>query len=180
MLDALREGQAMESTDRPEDADLILLNTRSIREKARRRSSASWGATAAQGRQARSLIGVGGCVASQEGHAIADAPFGFAVRPPNPASPAGDDRRAPRRRALGPSAGRPGRHSSEIESSIAFRAPGRRFYGLCIDHGGVFEVLQLLRGALHPGEEISRPREPVLAECEALARGGVREINLPG
>ena len=34
MLDALREGQAMESTDRPEDADLILLNTCSIREKA--------------------------------------------------------------------------------------------------------------------------------------------------
>ena len=34
MLDALREGQAMEPTDRPEDADLILLNTCSIREKA--------------------------------------------------------------------------------------------------------------------------------------------------
>ena len=77
MLDALREGQAMESTDRPEDADLILLNTCSIREKAQEKVFSELGRyRSLKADKPDLLIGVGGCVASQEGHAIADrAPF---------------------------------------------------------------------------------------------------------
>src|SRR6056300_987163 len=77
MLDALREGQAMEPTDRPEDADLILLNTCSIREKAQEKVFSELGRyRGLKADKPELLIGVGGCVASQEGHAIADrAPF---------------------------------------------------------------------------------------------------------
>jgi tRNA-2-methylthio-N6-dimethylallyladenosine synthase len=77
MLDALREGQAMEPTDRPEDADLILLNTCSIREKAQEKVFSELGRyRTLKADKPELLIGVGGCVASQEGHAIADrAPF---------------------------------------------------------------------------------------------------------
>ena len=77
MLDALREGQAMEPTDRPEDADLILLNTCSIREKAQEKVFSELGRyRTLKADKPDLLIGVGGCVASQEGHAIADrAPF---------------------------------------------------------------------------------------------------------
>ena len=65
--------QAMESTDRPEDADLILLNTCSIREKAQEKVFSELGRyRSLKADKPDLLIGVGGCVASQEGHAIAD------------------------------------------------------------------------------------------------------------
>jgi tRNA-2-methylthio-N6-dimethylallyladenosine synthase len=70
MADVLREAGGYEQVDRPEDADLLLLNTCSIREKAQEKVFSQLGAWRAL-KTARPdvIIGVGGCVASQEGKA---------------------------------------------------------------------------------------------------------------
>jgi tRNA-2-methylthio-N6-dimethylallyladenosine synthase len=74
MADVLREAGGYEPTDRPEEADLLLLNTCSIREKAQEKVFSQLGAWRPL-KQARPevIIGVGGCVASQEGEGITSA-----------------------------------------------------------------------------------------------------------
>src|SRR5262245_54373649 len=77
MAELLRAAEGYEPTDRPEDADLILFNTCSVREKAQEKVFHDLGRVKPL-KQARPglLIGVGGCVASQEGEAIvARAPY---------------------------------------------------------------------------------------------------------
>src|SRR3990172_7270778 len=71
MADVLRACAGMERTDRPEEADVILFNTCSIREKAEEKVFSDLGRVRPL-KQARPdlLIGVGGCVASQEGEVI--------------------------------------------------------------------------------------------------------------
>ena len=77
MADVLHAAQGMEATDDPEQADVILFNTCSVREKAQEKVFSDLGRV----RHLKSskpglLIGVGGCVASQEGAAIVQrAPF---------------------------------------------------------------------------------------------------------
>ncbi|PAM62982.1 tRNA (N6-isopentenyl adenosine(37)-C2)-methylthiotransferase MiaB, partial [Acinetobacter baumannii] len=77
MADVLAASDGLELTDRPEDADVILVNTCSIREKAQEKVFSQlgiWKSLKNQGREV--IIGVGGCVASQEGEAIIKrAPF---------------------------------------------------------------------------------------------------------
>ncbi|MGI9246497.1 MAG: tRNA (N6-isopentenyl adenosine(37)-C2)-methylthiotransferase MiaB, partial [Steroidobacteraceae bacterium] len=77
MADVLREAGGYEPTDDPEQADLLLLNTCSVREKAQEKVFSQlghWRALKAQ--RPAVIIGVGGCVASQEGEGITDrAPF---------------------------------------------------------------------------------------------------------
>src|SRR4029450_7064784 len=71
MGDVLRESQGYEVTDDPAQADLLLLNTCSVREKAQEKAFSQLGA--GNGRKKPTphlLIGVGGCVASQEGDGI--------------------------------------------------------------------------------------------------------------
>src|SRR5258705_3801067 len=77
MADVLRAAKGFEPTDRPEDADLILFNTCSVREKAQEKVFHDLGRVRHLKEQRPGLlIGVGGCVASQEGAAIvARAPF---------------------------------------------------------------------------------------------------------
>jgi len=77
MADLLREAEGFETTDRPEDADLILFNTCSVREKAQEKVFHDLGRVKHLKHAKRELlIGVGGCVASQEGAAIvARAPY---------------------------------------------------------------------------------------------------------
>ena len=77
MQDVLRESHGLELTDNPEQADVLLLNTCSIREKAQDKVFSQLGVWK-DWKQARPdlVIGVGGCVASQEGAAIRErAPF---------------------------------------------------------------------------------------------------------
>jgi tRNA-2-methylthio-N6-dimethylallyladenosine synthase len=71
LADALRVAAGLELTDRPEEADVLLLNTCSIREKAQEKVFSQLGRWKPW-KQARPdlVIGVGGCVASQEGEAI--------------------------------------------------------------------------------------------------------------
>ena len=77
MADVLRESHGYRLTDKPEDADLLLVNTCSIREKAQEKVFSVLG----RWRQWKDqnpgiLIGVGGCVASQEGEGISKrAPY---------------------------------------------------------------------------------------------------------
>jgi tRNA A37 methylthiotransferase MiaB len=77
MADLLQATEGMESTDNPEDADVILLNTCSIREKAQEKVFSQLGVFAPLKAQKPELvIGVGGCVASQEGsNIVARAPY---------------------------------------------------------------------------------------------------------
>src|SRR5258705_2463952 len=77
MADVLRESEGYEKAERPEDADLILFNTCSVREKAQEKVFADLGRVRALKRgKPGLLIGVGGCVASQEGAEIVRrAPF---------------------------------------------------------------------------------------------------------
>src|SRR5512140_1235289 len=71
MADVLRACEGMEQTDKPEEADVILFNTCSIREKAEDKVFSDLGRVRPLKEAKPSLlIGVGGCVASQEGEAI--------------------------------------------------------------------------------------------------------------
>lgn len=76
MVDILHASHGMESTDRPEDADVILFNTCSVREKAQAKVFSDLGrARELKKSNPDLIIGVGGCVASQEGMQL------FGVRP---------------------------------------------------------------------------------------------------
>ncbi len=73
MADLLGDHQAMELTDNPDEADVILLNTCSIREKAQEKVFSELGRwRPLKEKNPELIIGVGGCVASQEGSAIRD------------------------------------------------------------------------------------------------------------
>ena len=73
MADVLRASHAIETTDRPEEADVILFNTCSVREKAADKLFSDLGRWREVKRaNPRVILGVGGCVASQEGQAIWD------------------------------------------------------------------------------------------------------------
>ena len=77
MADVLNAKQGLVKTDRPEDADVILLNTCSVREKAQEKVFSDLGRLKElKALNPNLLIGVGGCVASQEGKHIVDrAPY---------------------------------------------------------------------------------------------------------
>ena len=77
MADVLQKSHQVERTDNPEDADVLLLNTCSIREKAQEKVFHQLGRwKRLKERNPELIIGVGGCVASQEGEAIRErAPY---------------------------------------------------------------------------------------------------------
>ena len=179
MVDLLGEHQALEVTEKPEDADVILLNTCSIREKAQDKVFSQLG----RWRELKLanpdlVIGVGGCVASQEGAAIRDrAPYVDVVfgpqtlhRLPEMIDAARSTKiaqvdisfpeiekfdRLPEPRVDGPSA-----YVSVMEGCSKY----------C-----TFCVVPYTRG-----EEVSRPMADVLGEIIHLAEHGVREITLLG
>ncbi len=179
MEDVLRESHGLTLTDDPEQADVLLLNTCSIREKAQEKVFSQLGVWKDWKHDRPDLvIGVGGCVASQEGEAIRErAPFVDLVfgpqtlhRLPEMLARARDSReptvdisfpeiekfdRLPEPRAEGPSA-----FVSVMEGCSKY----------C-----TFCVVPYTRG-----EEISRPFDDVLAEIAQLAVQGVREVNLLG
>ena len=73
MVDLLESSHGLESTDNPEEADVLLLNTCSIREKAQEKVFHQLGRwKKLKDAKPDMIIGVGGCVASQEGDAIRD------------------------------------------------------------------------------------------------------------
>lgn len=179
MADVLAASDGMELTDNVEEADVILINTCSIREKAQEKVFSQlgrWKALKNGGRPV--VIGVGGCVASQEGEAIVKrAPYVDLVFGPQTLH------RLPELIAAKRATGLPQVDISFPEIEKFDRLPEPRAEGpsafVSIMEGCSkycsFCVVPYTRG-----EEISRPFEDVLVEVADLASQGVREINLLG
>ena len=179
MVDVLRESHGMELTDHPEEASVLLLNTCSVREKAQEKVFSLLG----RWRQWKRLnpdlvIGVGGCVASQEGAAItARAPFVDLVFGPQTLHRLPDmldefhqcDKpvvdvsfpeiekfdKLPEPKVAGPTA------------FVSIMEGCSKYCSFC--------VVPYTRG-----EEISRPLDDVVAEILQLADQGVKEVTLLG
>ena len=179
MADVLRESHGYELTDSPDSADLLLMNTCSIREKAEEKVFSELGRwRQLKDRNPDIKIGVGGCVASQEGAGITQrAPFVDLVfgpqtlhRLPSMITDAAAKSssvidvsfpeiekfdRLPEPRAEGPTA------------FVSVMEGCSKYCSFC--------VVPYTRG-----EEISRPFDDVIAEVATLAGQGVREVNLLG
>ena len=179
MADVLRASGGYEATDDPEQADLLLLNTCSVREKAQEKVFSQLGHwRSLKTRRPHVIIGVGGCVASQEGEGItARAPFVDLVFGPQTIH------RLPEMIAELRRHGRAVVDVSFPEIEKFDRLPEPRAEGatayVSIMEGCskycTFCVVPYTRG-----EEVSRPLEQVMAEVRALAGQGVMEINLLG
>ena len=184
MADVLAEHEGLELTDDPAQADVILVNTCSIREKAQEKVFSQlgrWRLLKQARREAGGnevIIGVGGCVASQEGEAIIKrAPYVDLVFGPQTLHRLPELIRA--RRAQD----RPQVDISFPEIEKFDRLPEPRAEGpsafVSIMEGCSkycsFCVVPYTRGT-----EISRPFEDVLVEVAQLAAQGVREVNLLG
>ena len=179
MADVLADSDGLELTDNPEEADVILINTCSIREKAQEKVFSQlgrWKALKKDGKPV--LIGVGGCVASQEGAAIVKrAPYVDLVFGPQTLH------RLPELIRERRASGKPQVDISFPEIEKFDRLPEPRAEGpsafVSIMEGCSkycsFCVVPYTRG-----EEVSRPFEDVLVEIAQLASQGVHEINLLG
>jgi tRNA-2-methylthio-N6-dimethylallyladenosine synthase len=182
MLDLLRESHGLEPTDSEADADVILLNTCSIREKAQEKVFSELGRfKPLKAARPGLIIGVGGCVASQEGSAIAErAPHVDLVFGPQTlhrlpemieTRRGGGDRGPVVVDVSFPEIEKFDRlPEPSVDGPTAFVSVMEGCSKYC-----TFCVVPYTRG-----EEISRPLDDVLAECAGLAERGVREINLLG
>lgn len=178
MFDLLRESREMELVQTPEDADILLLNTCSIREKAQEKVFHQLG----RWRKLKTAkpdikIAVGGCVASQEGAMIGKrAPYVDVIFGPQTLH------RLPEMLDASGS-GKPVVDISfpeiekfdrlpepKVEESQAFLTIQEGCSKYCS-----FCVVPYTRG-----EEVSRPLDDILAEAVVLANQGVREVNLLG
>ncbi|MEL6302230.1 MAG: tRNA (N6-isopentenyl adenosine(37)-C2)-methylthiotransferase MiaB [Pseudomonadota bacterium] len=179
MADVLAESHGMALTDTPDEADVLLVNTCSIRERAAEKVFSELGRwRPLKEKNPNLLIGVGGCVASQEGEAITKrAPFVDIVfgpqtlhRLPELVEKTRQQKasvvdisfpeiekfdRLPEPRAEGPTA------------FVSVMEGCSKYCSFC--------VVPYTRG-----EEISRPFDDVIVEVAQLAERGVREINLLG
>ena len=179
MVDLLSESQGYELTDDETEADLLLLNTCSIREKAQDKvfhQLGRWRKLKVKNPELK--IGVGGCVASQEGEAIiVRAPFVDVIFGPQTLH------RLPELIASAESTKKPQVDISfpEIEKFDCLPEPS-------VDGPSAF--VSIMEGCSKycsfcvvpytRGEEVSRPLMDVLREITRLAEKGVREINLLG
>ena len=179
MVDLLESSHGLESTDNPEEADVLLLNTCSIREKAQEKVFHQLGRwKKLKDAKPDMIIGVGGCVASQEGDAIRDrAPYVDVVFGPQ---------------TLHRLPGLITQAASTRELAIDVTFPEiEKFDNLpepSVDGPSAF--VSIMEGCSKyctfcvvpytRGEEVSRPVQPVLSEIQHLADMGVREVNLLG
>jgi tRNA-2-methylthio-N6-dimethylallyladenosine synthase len=179
MADVLSVGAALTPTDDPAAADVLLMNTCSVREKAQEKVFSLLG----EWRQLKALrpeviIGVGGCVASQEGEAItARAPFVDLVFGPQTLH------RLPQ--MIGEL-----RRSGRAQVDVSFpeiekfdHLPAPRAEGACAFVSVMEGCSKYCSFCIVPytrGEEVSRGFESVLAEVQALSSQGVAEVTLLG
>ena len=179
MADVLRAGAGLEPTDDPGEADLLLVNTCSVREKAQDKVYSLLGEWRAH-KQLRPdvMIGVGGCVASQEGEAITvRAPFVDLVFGPQtihrlPAMI--DELRASGRAVVDVS-------FPEIEKFDRLPEPRAEGASACVSiMEGCSKYCSFCVVPYTRGDEVSRPFDSVLAEVRTLAAQGVGELTLLG
>ncbi len=179
MADVLNASEAFEKTDDPAEADVILFNTCSVRENAQERVFHALGRLRALKRTRPELIiGVGGCVASQEGAVIVErAPFVDVVFGPQTLH------RLPQLIEARRRSGRPqidisfpeiekfdALPAAKVEACTAFVSIMEGCSKYCS-----FCVVPYTRG-----EEVSRPFDDVLTEIAGLADQGVKEVTLLG
>jgi tRNA-2-methylthio-N6-dimethylallyladenosine synthase len=179
IADVLRESAGLTLTDRPEDADVLLLNTCSVREKAQEKVFSQLGRWRPW-KVARPglVIGVGGCVASQEGAAIRErAPYVDLIFGPQTLH------RLPQMLKELESKRQPQVDVSfpEIEKFDCLPAPRAEGPAAFVSvMEGCSKYCTYCIVPYTRGEEISRPFDDVIAEVAGLAEQGVREVNLLG
>jgi len=179
MLDVLRASHQLEKTEHPEEADVLLMNTCSIRERAQEKVFSELGRfRELKEKKPHIIIGVGGCVASQEGAAILKrAPYVDMIFGPQTLHRLGDmltEIQAKRQPIVDIS-------FPEIEKFDRLpepRAEGVTAYVSIME--GCSKYCSFCVVPYTRGEEISRPLDDVLAEIATLAGQGVREITLLG
>jgi len=179
MRDVLRDSHGLESTNNPEEADVLLLNTCSVREKAQEKVFSQLGVwRKLKNKNPDLIIGVGGCVASQEGEMIQKrAPYVDIVFGPQTLH------RLPQLLDKTQSS-----HAKvvdisfpEIEKFDALpepRAEGPKAFVSIME--GCSKYCTFCVVPYTRGEEISRPLTSVIKEITELANQGVREVNLLG
>ncbi len=179
MLDVLADSEGMVKTDRPEDADVILFNTCSVREKAQEKVFHDLGRV----RPLKALnpdlvIGVGGCVASQEGGEIVKrAPYVDVVFGPQTLH------RLPTLIAQRRNTGKAAVDISfpEIEKFDAMppaRTEGASAFVSIME--GCSKYCSFCIVPYTRGEEVSRPFADILTEIAELTAQGVKEVTLLG
>ena len=179
MADILRAADGLERTSDPAEADVILFNTCSVRDKAQEKVFSDLGRVRAF-KQARPevIIGVGGCVASQEGSAIVKrAPYVDMVFGPQTIH------RLPALLAARAESGRP-------QIDIAFPAVEKFDYLPPARVAGPTAFVSIMEGCSKycsfcvvpytRGEEVSRPFDDIVADIADLAEQGVKEVTLLG
>lgn len=179
MADLLGESHNMVATDNADDADVLLLNTCSIREKAQEKVFHQLGRWKhLKDKNPDLVIGVGGCVASQEGEAIAKrAPFVDMIFGPQTLH------RLPEMIETKKSDG-------SVAVDISFPEIEKFDHLPTPEADGVCAFVSIMEGCSKyctfcvvpytRGEEVSRPLVDVLSEISELAQQGVREVNLLG
>jgi tRNA-2-methylthio-N6-dimethylallyladenosine synthase len=179
MVDVLAASHRLERVEDPAQADVLLLNTCSIREKAQEKVFSELGRwKELKDRNPSLVIGVGGCVASQEGEAIRErAPCVDLVFGPQTLH------RLPQmldeaRRAHRPVIDVSFPEIEKFDCLPAPRADGPTAYVSVME--GCSKYCSFCVVPYTRGEEVSRPFDDVIAECAALAAQGVREVTLLG
>ena len=177
MADVLHADGGYEKTDDPEQADLILFNTCSVREKAQEKVFSDLGRVKHLKRKG-ALIGVGGCVASQEGAAIVErAPYVDLVFGPQTLH------RLPQMIQARRVSARPQVDISFPEIEKFDHLPPARVEGASAFVSIMEGCSKYCSYCVVPytrGEEVSRPFEDVLTEVAGLADQGVKEVTLLG
>ena len=179
MVDVLNQSEGLTKTDNPEEADVILFNTCSVREKAQEKVFSDLGRV----RHLKQLnpnlvIGVGGCVASQEGDAIVErAPFVDVVFGPQTLH------RLPELIAKKRETG-----SAQVDISFPEIEKFDHLPPSRVEGGSAF--VSIMEGCSKycsfcvvpytRGEEVSRPFDDVLVEIAGLVQQGVKEVTLLG
>ncbi|WP_137936066.1 tRNA (N6-isopentenyl adenosine(37)-C2)-methylthiotransferase MiaB [Chitinivorax sp. B] len=179
MVDVMNASEGMIKTDNPEEADVILFNTCSVREKAQEKVFSDLGRIKHLKQQNPNLvIGVGGCVASQEGDTIVKrAPYVDVVFGPQTLH------RLPELIAEC-------KHSGHAQVDISFPEVEKFDYLPPAKVDGATAFVSIMEGCSKycsfcvvpytRGEEVSRPFEDILTEIAGLAQQGVKEVTLLG
>ena len=179
MADVLQAAYGMVTADSPEEADVILFNTCSVREKAQEKVFSDLGRIKPlKAKNPALIVGVGGCVASQEGAAIvARAPYVDVVFGPQTLH------RLPALIAQRRSSGRAQVDIAFPEIEKFDHLPAARVEGATAFVSIMEGCSKYCSFCVVPytrGEEVSRPFEDVIAEVAHLAAQGVKEITLLG
>ncbi|GEC96886.1 tRNA-2-methylthio-N(6)-dimethylallyladenosine synthase [Zoogloea ramigera] len=179
MADVLGAADGLEKTDNPEEADVILFNTCSVREKAQEKVFHDLGRVKhLKQKNPNLIIGVGGCVASQEGEAIvARAPYVDLVFGPQTLH------RLPSLIAERKASGRSQVDISFPEIEKFDNLPPARVEGASAFVSIMEGCSKYCTFCIVPytrGDEIYRPLADVLAEVAGLAAQGVKEVTLLG